>query len=425
MPTIRCWCRAHPRILLGLLVVACAGAVGIGLICWRQSQLRWAERALRTGDLVEARLRLSRCLDYWPRDAQVLCLAARLERVEGRYDEAEALLARCVRQDGPSSFSGLEAALLQAQRGDLTDEALLLKAAGAGNPESPWILEAIARAHLSALRFRPALLRLQQWLEIQPDCLRALELQARIFEHTRRGPEAMTAYQRVLELDPERWRIRVVLAGMLLQNADLDKAASHLDILERDHADQPEVCRVLGLRHFVGGNLKEARTWLQRALAADPKDYEALLQCGKLELQMDRPGEAVKHLSQAAQLRPHAVDVHLGLASCYSLLEGKKADAALHRKKAAAIQKHVDRINEILIEKMPTRPKDPALLAEAGSRFLAIGEERRGVDWLRRALEIDPNYQPAHAALADYERRRQRDKAAKNASDGFTGPKAP
>jgi tetratricopeptide (TPR) repeat protein len=411
---IRHACGAHPRIVLALLLAACAISLWIGVLWWRAAQFWAAERGLREGDLVATRTRLTRCLTYWPRDAAVLCLAARLERVEGHYDTAAALLGNCVQHNGPTPLSALEAALLQAQRGDLTDERALVSLIEAKNPESAWILEALARAHLGALRFRPALRFLDRWLNIQPDCVRALELKGRIFEHTGRVPDAAKVYEQALELDPADWPIRVRLAGILLHHTDLEKASVHLKILERDHADQAEVCAALGQRDALRGDLDGARSWLQRALASEPEHFGALLQLGKLELQMDRPQDAVKHLSRAAQLRPSASDVHLGLSSCYSLM-ANKTQAEFHRRKFDLIQKHVNRINEILIEKIPARPTDPVLLAEAGTRFLAIGEDRFGVDCLRRALQFDPHYQPAQAALADYyERSKQAAKAARD-----------
>jgi tetratricopeptide (TPR) repeat protein len=355
---------------------------------------------------VETRTRLDRCLTYWPRDAAVLCLAARLERVEGRYAKAAKLLGDCVQHNGPTKFSALEAALLQAQHGDFTDERSLLDVADSKNPESPWILEALARAHLSALRFRPALRFLDRWLKIQPGCARALEIKGRILENTGHVPDAAIIYEQVLETDPAAWPIRVRLAGIMLHHHDLDKAAVHLKILERDHEDQAEVCAVLGQRDVLLGEPERARSWLERALASEPEHFAALLQLGKLELQMDRPQEAVKHLSRAARLRPAASDVHLGLSSCYSLM-ANKTQAEFHRQKFNSIQKHANRINEILIEKIPARPTDPVLLTEAGRHLLAIGEDRFGLDCLRRALQFDPSYQPAQEALADYERSKQ------------------
>ena len=83
------------------------------------------------------------------------------------------------------------------------------------------------------------------------------------------------------------------------------------------------------------------------------------------------------------------------------------------RHKYEALRKNTDQINNLLLEKIPKAPKDPALLTEVGTLFLAVGEEQRGIDWLKRALTVYPNYRAAHAALADYyEKERHPDRVA-------------
>ena len=138
---------------------------------------------------------------------------------------------------------------------------------------------------------------------------------------------------------------------------------------------------------------------------------------------MDRPADAEKYLERAVRLKPDSVDAHAALVSC--LRKGKKADSERQLQKAFTVQRHVQRINEILIEKLPKQPKDAALHAEVGKRFLAIGEERRGVEWLRRALEITVrHYGPDHPAARTVRRNLLllRDKLAGSDATAGEGP---
>jgi len=50
--------------------------------------------------------------------------------------------------------------------------------------------------------------------------------------------------------------------------------------------------------------------------------------------------------------------------------------------------------NEVL-----KRPDDAALRCEGGVLFLRNGEREEGLRWLQLALRLDPNYEPARAAL--------------------------
>ena len=406
------WLRAHSRLCLASLVCAIAVGVWLGVVFWRLSQFRAAERAVEDGHFIQARNHLNRCLTYWPHDANVISLAARLERLEGHYEAAEALLTTCLTHNGPTSLSALEAMLLKVQRGDLADEGLLLKLVDSGNPHSPWILEALARAHLAALRFRPALDRLEHWLKIQPDCLRALDLQGRILEHTGWPDKAMEIYERMLQRDPRRWQIRLRLVAILLSSVAIPEASVHLGILERDQPDSADVQVALGQRDNLLGQSDQARLRFRRALAIDSKHVGALLQLGKLDVEMDQLAEAENRLTRAAELRPFDLDVHFNLFRCYRR-GGKKAQADFHRHKYEVLRKNTDQINNLLLEKIPKAPKDPDLLTKVGTLFLAVGEEQRGIDWFKRALTFDPNYRPAHAALAEYyEQARQPEKAA-------------
>jgi Tfp pilus assembly protein PilF len=45
---------------------------------------------------------------------------------------------------------------------------------------------------------------------------------------------------------------------------------------------------------------------------------------------------------------------------------------------------------------------DPAPRVEAARICMRNGQEQEGLRWLFGALQINPNHQPAHDALADY-----------------------
>src|SRR5262249_34394955 len=115
----------------------------------------------------------------------------------------------------------------------------------------------------------------------------------------------------------------------------------------------------------------------------------------------DLLAEVENSLTRALELRPFDLDIHFNLYRYYRRL-GKKAQTDFHRLKYEALRKNTNQINHLLVQKIPAAPKDPALLTEVGTLFLAVGEEPRGIDWLKRALTADPNYRAAHAALADY-----------------------
>jgi predicted Zn-dependent protease len=386
-----------------VLVLALGGlAAGAGVLYWRAGQFPAAEQALSAGRFDEARDHLRRCLSWSPDDPDVLCLAARLERVEGHYKEAAAYLDECVRRHGASRLSSLEATLLRTQQGDLSEERVLFGLVHAADPQSPWILEALARANLDALRFRQATVCLQLWLKAQPDCARALDLHGAALEHRGEILAATRAYERALQLDPGRWRVRVRLASVLQEWNHPDEAAPHLDRLEREHPENADVCLLLGQRDVSESRPDRARERFRAALRADPKQFRAMVQLGKLELQQDRVQEAEGWLARAHQAAPFDIHTHLALAECYTRLGDTAGKAEWHRRRHDEIKNHSRKIDEILGKRLPAAPKNPELLTELAGHFFGVGQDRLGLQFLHQALEVDRTCRPAHAALAAY-----------------------
>ena len=51
---------------------------------------------------------------------------------------------------------------------------------------------------------------------------------------------------------------------------------------------------------------------------------------------------------------------------------------------------------------MSSTQADPQLRCEAGLLCLHNGQDREAARWLTGALQLDPNYAPAHEGLAEY-----------------------
>jgi Tfp pilus assembly protein PilF len=393
------------------------------MLYWRSGQLPAAERALREGNFAEARARLSRCLSWSPDDPEVLCLAARLERVEGNYDAAAAFLEQCQARTGATPLLALESSLLRAQRGDLSEERTLLQLADGDNPQTPWILEALTQAHLRAFHFALVMRLTERWLKLQPDCARALEYRGRAMEHLRVITQAVETYERALDLEPGRWQVRLRLVSLLLDNSRVGEASPHLAVLEREHPDDPDVLVLLGQRDVFQNRLDQAGEHFGAALRADPKHFRAMLQLGKLELQRDRPKEAEHWLARAHQAFPFNMHIHFALSECYVRL-GDPAKASFHLSRHDEIKMHSRKIDSLLAEKYPAAPNNPQLLTELGVHFFGVGQNHLGEQFLQNALRVDGNYVLAHAALADhYEQIGETGLAATHRA--HAGPKAP
>jgi tetratricopeptide (TPR) repeat protein len=133
----------------------------------------------------------------------------------------------------------------------------------------------------------------------------------------------------------------------------------------------------------------------------------------KLELALGRPAEAEPWLNKALLVKPHDKEARYSL---YRSLQGqpdRQRDAERELARWEAEGKRQDRLTRLLRTDLAAHPNDVELAREAGELLLDLGEEKRGLFWLDRALALNPRHVSSRRALlAYYERINQPDKAA-------------
>src|SRR5579864_3934807 len=178
-----------------------------------------------------------------------------------------------------------------------------------------------------------------------------------IIEHdTRERTEAIAAFERVLELDPD---LRVMPLPRRLFWSDFSAdllAQSHVrdvirylpPVLEKE--PDATLMTTLGRAYSLDGDQDRAEQCFRQAAGLDPSDFAPLLYLGKLELHHQRREEALKHIEHAVELAPRNFDANYTLALAYRQF-GRKDDAD-------EIQKRIDQLREQLVPR-PPRTKAP------------------------------------------------------------------
>jgi tetratricopeptide (TPR) repeat protein len=395
-----------------LAAVLLAGAAGG--VWYLNYQWQAAQSALEADRPEEALNRLSLCLWAWPSRPEVHLLVARAARITGDLNRAEAHLNRCLKLNrGATGEVQLEFLFLRVQTGELDQVApLLIDSVEKDHPQSPLILETLARAYLHHLRYRPAHACLSRWIELRPDAAKAYFWRGWVQERLNHSKQAMADYQQALDLNPELVTVRLRVAEMLLEDNKPLEALEHLERLHRQFPSRPDITARLGQCRFLQGQFPQARRLLEAAVQDLPKDPPLLLHLGKLELQEGRPVEAERWLRRVLEVDPTDTEAHYSLSGA---LRSQRRD----REAAAALKEYeknkalLDRTNRLLRDEADQPSNDPGTLAEIGSLLLRVGRERLGVYWLHQALERDPAHQPAHRALAEhFEKKGEWDKAA-------------
>ena len=398
--------RRRPRLTVLSVVVLVAGA-GFGL--WRYALGEWraAQTALKNERPQEAQEHLAFCLRVWPRSLDVHLLAARAARLTGDLNAAEAHLNRCIElQGGATEGVQLEFLLLRVQAGEVDELApVLFDLVQKGHPESPIILETVARAYILRLRYKPAYACLSLWIEKSPDDAKPYQWRGWALERLNNEKGARADYHRALELNPDLIPVRLRIAEMLLEDKQAPEALPHLERLLQQAPDNPFVQARMGMCRFLQGRNDEARRLMEAAVVHLPYEPALLVSLANLDLQENKPADAERRLRAVLKVDPSDTEALFVLASALQL-QGRSAEAAVVLDSYEKKRVVVDRINGLLKDKADSPTATAGDYAEIGQLFLQIGREKFGTYWLERALERDSTNQAAHRALAaHYERK--------------------
>jgi len=394
---------------LGGLLVLVGGGAALATQGYAGYHLRAGRAALEHYHTAEARRHLDACLRVWSANETAHVLAARAARRAGDFDAAERHLQACARPDGKQSPDVvLEWALLTAVKGDLLDVEEFLRARAQKDPSiAPLVWEALAEGNTRMYRALGALEMLDHWLAADPDNPRAHYLRGNVHRQGN-ASKAIPDYRRAVELDPDNDEARWWLAVVLQKGGQFHEALPHLEQLRGRGWPDPDLRVRIAHSLDKVGRTPEARQLLDAVLADNPEAGFALRVRGQLELAAGDLPEAEKRLREAARVLPNDYEVHYSLAQCLREENNKEAAAEVQAV-AEKLKARSERLGDLRAREMPIKPHDPAVHCEMGVLLDALGHTDLAEKWLYSSLHEDPDYLPAHAALADFYQRHQRD----------------
>jgi tetratricopeptide (TPR) repeat protein len=391
--------RRRPRTFVAagvlLLCLGAAGAYG-----WTELRLRAAESALAAHDYDKARRLLGPCLKWRPGSGRAHFLAARVARCERRYDEAEAHLKACERQDYDPQGLAIERLLARVQLGDAGPASELWKQVEEDNPHSLAILEVLAQHYLDSYQLLRAKDCLNRYLERRPHDLNALLGRAYVYERLLYFAMAREDYRQAVEAHPDSDLARLRLAQTHLLAGDPAEALRHFRQLRQRRPEDVEVRLGLAKAQRQLGQRGEAKRLLDALLAEQPRRLAVLNERGGLALDEEDPARAETWLRRAVAVAPYDQTATNLLREALRR-QGKDTEAKECEARLKKIDADLKRLHTISKAVM-VAPNDPELRYEGGLLFLRNGEEAEGVRWLRTALRLAPGHRAARAALEEH-----------------------
>jgi tetratricopeptide (TPR) repeat protein len=140
--------------------------------------------------------------------------------------------------------------------------------------------------------------------------------------------EAITHYQRGLEVQPNNRQFHNNLANALRERGRLDEAIVHYEKAVQIDPDSAEAQFNLGKALGLKGNSEQAIVRYETVLQIEPNFLPARMSLGNALLQQGKPELAAPHFERVLQLRNDA-GAHLNLGLCFSQM-GRMAEARSH-----------------------------------------------------------------------------------------------
>jgi tetratricopeptide (TPR) repeat protein len=327
--------------ILGLFVLSGCAA----LTAWvrtRSEALEEARRAYARNDLARC---LQHALDHLARrlwSGEAALLAA---RCLSRLDYADAA-EPYYRRAGPLDLGDLQIRAYGLVRGNHRQRAIeAYEQILARWPDNVTALRRLAAVQLSMSNI-PQLLALAQRLEKVPGgAALGATLRGVVAHNDKDYEQAVTAFERVLELDPDLHEMPLPrglfwseFAEDLLAVGRFEETARHLTRALESGPDA-HLMDLLGRAYFLQGTLDEAERCFRQAAEWDPGDYAPHLDLAKIELQRQRYGEALKHLDRALTLSPRQIDVLYARARAFRRL-GRVVDAVVVEETIKQLREH-------------------------------------------------------------------------------------
>ncbi len=207
-------------------------------------------------------------------------------------------------------------------------------------PNDPDILFLAVHMY-SDLAFRNS----QQLMQVAPDSIEVLRLNAENFEKAGDAKKAIGEYRVLLQREPGTPGIHYRIGGLILENLG---AAGQAEDAQKEFEEELKIDpRNAGAQYYLGevarqeDKLPEATERFATAVKLAPDFAEAEFGLGRSLLDSGKNAEAVEPLEKAARLAPDNPTIHFALATAYQRM-GRKDDAA----REFALQKSAaDKIN--------------------------------------------------------------------------------
>jgi tetratricopeptide (TPR) repeat protein len=415
------------RLAIVLAVLAVPAIVAARLVRWVEpAEEREARRAVREGRFDEAEASLARWRAAAPGSVEAVLLKGRVEAARNRPAEAAADLQLAMSLGGRLEDLVLLRALIAAKAGRHVEaEPALRRAFGEAREPDRQVDEALARVYLETYDLKRAADILDRWAADFPQDAKPHLWRAEI--HGRDAAEAdrlLDDYREALRRDPSLATARLGLAEALRKVHRNAEAAVAYEEYLAVRPDDATAHLGAGQNQAELGNEPAAARLLQRAIELDGKNATAHTELAQLCTRRGDTAAALEHLDRAIALEPYDVGVRYHRSLALARL-GRTTEARAEQAFATRLRDDLDQLNKVR-KRLVAAPGDRSSQLEVARWMFAHGHDQEGARWAEKILAERPLDPDASRMLADYHDRRGEKGLANgyrlNASGGSGSP---
>lgn len=336
----------------------------------------WYKRAFlqaAQGDLKAAESDVTRALELDPDDAEAWILLGKIHQSQDRRPQAIAAYRQAIRHEPSSEEANtLMLETLVGQKA-IREASAHLARWEKSDPENttPFFYEAwLAQNFLKSPT--GAITAYQKVLNLEPDNQKALSSLAELYIAQKNDRKALDIFRQMEALQPNDISLKLKLALIYYEQKQYDQAVAKFEDLLRTHPDEDRIVYYLGV---VYENLKkdEAARGEFSKIKVDSTFYkDARLHLAFLEIRAARPTEAIEVLKEAISRRPALGAFYEYLAQIYR--DQKNESAAI----------------DILEKGLKKSPEKELLYYALGLIHDKLGRFEDCIKAMKQVLKINP-----------------------------------
>jgi tetratricopeptide (TPR) repeat protein len=425
-------------LMVAALVVGCFTAG----ICFAQKtaspaavelsrELHEALNLAQHGQPRQAYEKVNAMLATHPNYAPALKLKGMLLESAGKGDEANESYAQALKMDPNDEDLLYKVGVYQLIKGDRAEAILLLTHYLKLEPKDGDGYFYLAQAYHLAGQNDAALKAIKECMQLKPDDAHVWQKYGELLASSGDGAAGLTWLEKAEKADPTLDRIDYDLGVANLSAMNLEDAEKFAQSAVQQHAMDAEALALLAAVEEKLAEWAEAKATYEKLLAINSGDETAQLGIGHCEYELKNYQASIDLLKELLQKDPTVALAHYYLSRDYLALgDATQAqyEADVHHKlmeatsfEPQAVGTELDRATWKQAKDLMDAKKEDAAVALihervkatggsaghayflVGTLYLYLGQTEKGIQNLKKAIEIEPKVRGAHTYLGIYE----------------------